>query len=188
MNEVQTRVNYSCWHLIPHGTANKIDKRGPKKWHRCEKKRNKVMVEVAHAGFFFFWSISLCKHSESKRTHIRRPGGWRRECTLTHGPAYANTHTGGRRATFVLWTGLHTRGCSHKWSHNRPACPPVQVEPCPCLQTLIQVCVLCFVSGYGLTDGKSSSFSIAHLILSPAYHLVCSTDVCGADVPPARFM
>lgn len=49
------------------------------------------MVKVTQAVLFM--SISLCKHSQSKQTHIRSPGGCRHECTLTHGHAYANTPT-----------------------------------------------------------------------------------------------
>lgn len=149
------------------------------------------MVEAAHAGFYLV-NITLQTLREQTDPH---PEAWWME----------------------TWAFSHTWSRLHKYTHRRTQsylCPlnraahtaaVTRVKSQPCclstgsggtlskwthvhLQTLIQVCVLCIVSGYGLTDGKSSSFSIAQLILSPAYHLVCSTDVCGVDVPPVRFM
>lgn len=84
----------------------------------------------------------------------------------------------------------HTWLKSQEWNHNHPGCPPVQAELCPSWLTCqpSDIHRVCFVSGCGLTDEQRSSFSITQFILTPAYHLVCGTDVGGADVPPARFM
>lgn len=148
------------------------------------------MLEVAQA-VFFFWSISLCKHSESKQTHIRRPAGWRHECTLTHGPAYANTPTPDHAALPLS----SRQGCTHVAAVTRvksqASCSSSRSgRTLSHMSTFRQPskCVFGALCLAGVGPMGRARPSLLLFILTPAYQLFCSTDVGGADVPPVRFM
>lgn len=114
MNEVQTSVNSSCCHLTLQGTNIEIDKVGPKKKTQMWKIKEEQGYGQGVTSSSFYVNITL--QTLTEQTDPYPEPRWMQTWVYAHTRSRLRkyAHTGLSRVTFVLQTGLHTPGCSHR--------------------------------------------------------------------------